>query len=81
MKVQCVLPEESDEYLRQNLDVLKMQRRGKLLTLTVRGREESTLSVIRSLEPIYYEALPLTLEEIFISETEVVGYDMQKLIL
>lgn len=81
LKVQCVLPEETDEYLRQNLDILKMQRRGKLLTLTVRGREETVLSLIESLEPIYCEALPLTLEEIFISETEVVGYDMQKLIL
>ena len=81
IKVQCVLPSESDEFLHQNLDVLKMQRRGKLLTMTVRGREESILTVIKSLEPIYVEALPLTLEEIFISETEVVGYDMQNLII
>ena len=36
---------------------------------------------IETLKPIYLEALPLTLEEIFISETEVVGYDMQSIIL
>ena len=80
-KVQCVLPEEADEYLRINLPILKMQRRGKLLTMTVRGKEEEIESKIQTLEPIYYESLPLTLEEIFISETEVVGYDMQNLIM
>ena len=32
-------------------------------------------------DTIFYEVLPLSLEEIFISETEVVGYDIKKLIL
>ncbi|MBQ8558856.1 MAG: ABC transporter ATP-binding protein [Tyzzerella sp.] len=81
LKVQCVLPPEVDEELHHSLDILKMQRRGKLLTMTVRGQEEQVLNVIKALEPIYYESLPLTLEEIFISETEVVGYDMQNLII
>ena len=80
LKVQCVLPPETDEQLKQSLDILKIQRRGKLLTMTVRGQEEAVMNVIRSFEPIYYESLPLTLEEIFISETEVAGYDMQNLI-
>lgn len=80
LKVQCVLPPETDEQLKQSLDILKIQRRGKLLTMTVRGQEEAVMNVIRSFEPIYYESLPLTLEEIFISETEVAGYDMQSLI-
>ena len=80
-KVQCVLPAEADEYIEQNFNILKMQRRGKLLTMTVRGKEDEIEAKIQRLEPIYYESLPLTLEEIFISETEVVGYDMQSLIL
>ena len=49
--------------------------------MTVRGKEAEILKVIEALEPVYLEALPLTLEEIFISETEVVGYDMQSIIL
>jgi len=32
-------------------------------------------------DPVFSEILPLSLEEIFISETEVVGYDIKKLIL
>ena len=33
------------------------------------------------LSPVFYELLPLSLEEIFISETEVKGYDIKTLLL
>lgn len=79
-KIQCVLPEELDEKIKNALLVLKMQRHGKLLTMTVRGENEKVLSWLNTLNPIYCEAVPLTLEEIFISETEVAGYDIKSLI-
>lgn len=79
-KVQCVLPEEFDEKIKNALLVLKMQRHGKLLTMTVRGETDKVVSWLNTLNPIYCEAVPLTLEEIFISETEVAGYDIKSLI-
>lgn len=79
-KIQCVLPEELDETLKESLDILSMTRRGKLLTLTVRGSEGEILSRIGELQPVFMEALPLSLEEIFISETEVVGYDIKNIV-
>lgn len=79
-KIQCVLPEELDEKVKNALLVLKMQRHGKLLTMTVRGETEKVVSWLNTLNPIYCEAVPLTLEEIFISETEVAGYDIKSLI-
>ena len=60
---------------------MKLQRHGKLLTMTVRGESEKVVAWLNTLNPIYCESIPLTLEEIFISETEVVGYDIKKLIL
>ena len=75
-----MLPEELDESLKESLDILSMTRRGKLLTLTVRGSEEEILSRIGELQPVFMEALPLSLEEIFISETEVVGYDIKNIV-
>ena len=30
---------------------------------------------------VFYELIPLSLEEIFITETEVAGYDIKKIIL
>ena len=35
---------------------------------------------ISGMNPVFSELLPLSLEEIFISETEVVGYDVKKLV-
>ena len=79
-KVQCVLPEEYDQKIQDALLVVKMQRHGKLLTMTVRGESDKVIGWLNSLNPIYCEAIPLTLEEIFISETEVAGYDIKSLI-
>ena len=54
-----------------------MERTGSLLTLTVRGAREETVRLVQAQEPLFFEVLPLTLEEIFISETEVAGYDIK----
>ncbi len=80
-KVQCVFEDSVTEAeLMTQLDVLQNERRGSLATLTLRGEQEQILSTLRSGNPIFCEVLPLSLEEIFISETEVVGYDIKKLI-
>ena len=56
-KLQCVIPDSRREQeLISSLRILKMERTGSLLTLTVRGERT---------------------EEIFISETEVAGYDIK----
>ena len=62
-------------------DLVQMTQRGKLVTLTVRGEEAEIESAVLTLHPIYYELLPLSLEEIFISETEGIGYDVKNIIL
>lgn len=35
---------------------------------------------MQTFHPVFFELIPLSLEEIFISETEVAGYDIKKLI-
>jgi len=79
-KLQCVLkPGEKAEDL-TDLDIIKTETRGSLLTLTVRGVKEEIEAAMQSYEPLFFETIPLSLEEIFISETEVAGYDIKKLI-
>lgn len=79
--VQCVFQDDvAEENARALLDIIKSDRRGRLCVLTVRGKEEEIMSKIDSLSPVFSELLPLTLEEIFISEMEVAGYDIKKLI-
>lgn len=81
-KVQCVFQKEEDvTQIFEGIELLKIDRRGTLYTITARGNSEEIRKRIEMAKPIFYEVLPLTLEEIFISETEVVGYDIKKLIL
>ena len=80
-KIQCVLREGMDADDLVAFDRLKTERRGKLITITVRGSREEAESLMESYRPVFYEIIPLSLEEIFISETEVAGYDIKKLIL
>lgn len=80
-KVQCVIQPERKEELVASMKLLYLEQRGSLMTLTVRGTREEITEKIQQYEPIFWEILPLTLEEIFISETEVVGYDVKSLLL
>ncbi|WP_035765348.1 ABC transporter ATP-binding protein [Butyrivibrio sp. NC2002] len=80
-KLQCVFrDDDSKERVMKRLCVISEENRGKLVTLTVRGTEEETREVLMEESPIYMEMLPLSLEEIFISETGVEGYDIKKII-
>lgn len=81
-KVQCVFVSTEDECKALNgLDILKKEQRGSLRTITVRSTKEEVLARFATVSTIFFEVLPLSLEEIFISETEVAGYDIKKLIL
>lgn len=80
-KVQCVFQKEEDiNNIFEGIEVIKTDRRGSLYTITARGTQEEITVRIKRADPVFWEVLPLTLEEIFISETEVVGYDIKKLI-
>ena len=80
-KIQCVLkPGIKVEDLTE-LDILKTEYRGSLATITVRGARENVERQMAACEPLFFELIPLSLEEIFISETEVAGYDIRKLIM
>lgn len=81
-KVQCVFSSREEEArVLSQLETVKIDRRGSLLTLTVRGTREEIIAMFAAADCLFHEVLPLSLEEIFISETEVKGYDIKKLIL
>jgi ABC-2 type transport system ATP-binding protein len=79
-KVQCAFSTAKTKEEFAALDVVTYEQRGNLSILVVRGKAEDTDSAIMAMEPLYYELLPLTLEEIFITEMEVLGYDIKQLI-
>ncbi len=80
-KMQCVIPDHAkEEQLLSELSILQYEKSGSLLTVTARGSRAEVLKHAKEKDPLFAEVLPLSLEEIFISETEVVGYDIKNLI-
>ena len=55
-------------------------RKGKKMKQKPQMEINENTSMLVLAGPIFMELLPLSLEEIFISETEVAGYDIKKLI-
>ena len=79
-KLQCVLRSPDDvNRIAESMPVLKKEQTGMLTTVTLRGNESEVSRLQMELQPIFWELLPLTLEEIFISEMEVKGYDFSKI--
>ena len=81
-KVQCVFESDEDEERAvEGLEILVKENRGRLRTFTIRGERENIEQAFKRGNPVFFEILALSLEEIFISETEVVGYDIRKFVL
>lgn len=80
-KVQCVIPDgEGREDLFRELNILKYEKRGSMLTFVARGERREIMEKVEAARPIFAETIPLSLEEIFISEMEVTGYDIRNFI-
>lgn len=81
-KIQCVFPDcDAEKKALEDMKILHIETRGSLALITARGSREDLLAKINAQNPVFAEIIPLSLEEIFISETEVAGYDIKKLIL
>lgn len=78
-RVQFVLENpESINMIKEKLNIVKETHQGKMVQITVKGNEDEIYEVIDRANPVFREMLPLTLEELFISEMEVAGYDINK---
>ncbi|MBQ4557532.1 MAG: ABC transporter ATP-binding protein [Clostridia bacterium] len=62
------------------IGTVSIKQRGSMVTAVVRGTRDEVKTKIEGLDPDFYEIIPLTLEEIFISEMEERGYDYTKVV-
>ena len=78
--VQAVFSREitTDEIAK--MGTVSIKQRGSMVTAVVRGSESEVREKVDALAPEFYEIIPLTLEEIFISEMEERGYDYTKVV-
>ena len=65
----------------ENLEVLHESASGRLKTLIVRGSMEDIEAKVQLSRPVYYDLLPLSLEEIFIYELGGVNYEVKDIVL
>ena len=63
------------------LEILHEQMSGRLKTLIVRGTTEQVRLVVEKSNPVYFDLLPLSLEEIFIYELGGVNYEVKNIVL
>lgn len=64
-----------EEIERTGLEVLHFELSGSIHYIIAKGDEETIRAAFAPKKPLLLEVIPLTLEEIFIYELEVLGYD------
>jgi len=79
-KVQAVFERTPDVSVFKELNVIKTERTGSLVQMIIRGNEDEIMAFISSLDPIFCECIEPTLEEMFIYELEVTGYDVKNIL-
>ena len=79
-KVQVAFTEVPDNSFFEEINVINLWRNGNIFNLTIRGTEDEFMPKLEERKPLYISAVPMTLEEIFISEMGAAGYDAENII-
>lgn len=79
VKIQLALPD--GEVLPEGLDILHKSNTGRLQSLIMHGTQEDLTEKLQSAHPLFIDAVPLTLEEIFIYELGGADYEVKDIVL
>ena len=74
-KVQIGFSQPQENAIFEHVPVVGVWHSGNVFNLTLKGKEEDFMPQLEALQPAFISAMPLTLEEVFISEMEAAGYD------
>ena len=81
VKLQVAFPDGVQPGLPQGMEVLHQSQLGRVYTYIVRGRAENVQQQVEAIRPLFVEALPLSLEEIFIYEMGGNDYAVRDIVL
>ena len=79
-KIQISLPKDFSKEEFSNYKVLSFKKVGSVATIILEGDREKYEKELKELNPIILDFLPLTLEEIFIYQMEVLGYEFNSIV-
>lgn len=80
-KIQVAFRNGIPKQFAEQLNIVYEEQRGSVLLLIVRGEKQEIISYIKPFQPLIFDILPLTLEEIFIYEMGDVGYAIENIIV
>ena len=76
----CGKLQDITDRLGQSLDIVRIHSEGSFITLIVRGDKDRIRAKLKEEHPAVLNEIPMSLEEIFIAEMEVKGYDIRKVL-
>ncbi len=79
-KIQISFNKDFSEKDFQNFNILSFKKTGSVATIIMKGDREGFEKILNDMNPLILDFLPLTLEEIFIYEMEVLGYEFGEVV-
>lgn len=79
-KIQVSLKDDFSKESFKDFKILSFKKSGSVATIIIEGDRESAENALRNMNPIILDFLPLTLEEIFIYQMEVLGYAFNEVV-
>lgn len=79
-KIQISLKNEFSQDNFSDFKVLSFKKSGSVATIILEGNREEYEEKLNAMNPVILDFLPLTLEEIFIYQMEVLGYEFNKMV-
>jgi ABC-2 type transport system ATP-binding protein len=80
-KIQIAFRQEPPAGLFDRLHILQKEQRGSVISCIVKGEQTAIEAVVNIFEPVIFDLLPLTLEEIFIHEMGDAGYAVKQILV
>ena len=80
-KIQCAFQEQPQREWFDHLHPLDFKAQGRFCTLIVRAPEAEVLAAVQAHAPLFFETMPLSLEEIFIAQMGGIGYEIQNILV
>lgn len=79
-KVQMAFPDSETIKRLDTLTVVKKKQSGSVVTLILNGQKEEVIKDLKKFSPMFIDVLPLSLEEVFTYETEMLGYEFTEVL-
>ncbi|WDC84829.1 hypothetical protein PL321_04210 [Caloramator sp. mosi_1] len=78
-KVEVAFKDGMPEELIESIKPIKSVQKGRMWVFIVEGERQEVEDIIQSYNPVLFDVVALTLEEIFMFEMEGIGYDFESI--